>query len=66
MFTRARLLELPLLFIWNLFDVIGLTSSEGCKVAPLDSSFLDCQLLTQNGVIYILYSALAQSGKAYM
>lgn len=36
------------------------------QVAPLDSSFLDCQLVTRNGVIYILYSALAQPGKACM
>lgn len=36
------------------------------QVAPLDSSFLDCQLVTQNGIIYILYSALARPGKAYM
>lgn len=34
MFTAARLLELPLLFIWKLFDIIGLTSSEGNRLPP--------------------------------
>ena len=34
MFTRVRLLELPHLFIWKPFDVIGPTSSEGYRSPP--------------------------------
>lgn len=63
MFTRARLLGLPPLSAWKLFDVIGLLPPKetGC---PVGSSFPGCQLASQHGVTYALPSASAQSGKA--
>lgn len=47
----AGLLGLLLLFIWKLFDVIGLTSSPGDRF--LLGLIFPCQLLTVDGIFYV-------------
>lgn len=51
MFMGAGLLGLLLLFIWKLFDVIGLTSSPGDRF--LLGLIFPCQLLTVDGIFYV-------------